>query len=296
MALNAQPAASGKLFCFGLGYSAMALARSLLADGWAVAGTCRTEEKRVALAAQGIEAHLFDRGSPLSDPAAAFAQVTHVLSSVPPAEGGDPVVDAHGSEIAAISGLRWVGYLSTTGVYGDRDGAWVDEATPPAPTTDRGRQRQDAEQAWCGLYQDHGLPVHLFRLAGIYGPGRNQLESVRAGKARRIDKPGQVFSRIHVDDIVSVLRASMVRPNPGAAYNVCDDEPAPSREVVEFACQLLGVEAPPLVALEDAGLTPMGLSFFAENKRVGNNRIKTDLGVRLRFPTYREGLQALLGH
>jgi nucleoside-diphosphate-sugar epimerase len=284
---------AGRLFCFGLGYSALALARALLAEGWRVAGTCRSEEKRADLENEGIEAFLFDRDRPLADAPAALRRASHVLSSVPPDAQGDPVLDAHGDDIAALSDLRWCGYLSTTGVYGDRGGAWVDETTPAAPTTDRGRRRHHAEQAWCRLHEERGLPVHLFRLAGIYGPGRNQLESVRNGKARRIDKPGQVFSRIHVDDIVAVLRASMAQPHPGAAYNVCDDEPAPPREVVEYACRLLGVEEPPLVPLEEAGMTPMGLSFFAENKRVRNDRIKTELGVSLRYPSYREGLRAL---
>ncbi|MEX0696408.1 MAG: SDR family oxidoreductase [Dongiaceae bacterium] len=287
-------AADSRLFCFGLGYSALALVEALRAEGWRAAGTCRTEAKRAALAARGIEAHVFDRDRPLDDAAAALAGTTHLLSSVPPDEAGDPVLDRHGADIARVPGLAWVGYLSTTGVYGDRGGGWVDESSPPAPSGERGRRRLAAERGWLGLHARHGVPVHLFRLAGIYGPGRSALDSVRAGSARRVVKPGQVFSRIHVADIVAVLRASMARPDPGAAYNLCDDDPAPPDAVVAFACELLGVAPPPPVPFEQAALSPMTRSFYADNKRVRNDRIKRDLGVTLRYPDYRTGLRALL--
>ena len=196
---------SKRLFCFGLGFSARALAGRLRARDWRIAGTTRGADRAAALRAEGIEAFVFDRARPLEDPAAALAGTTHLLASVPPDEHGDPVIDVHGADIAGIEGLAWVGYLSTTGVYGDRDGGWVDEGSALEPTGARGRRRVAAEQAWCALHRDHGLPVHLFRLAGIYGPGRNALATVRAGTAKRIDKPGQVFSRIHVDDIAQVL-------------------------------------------------------------------------------------------
>ena len=199
-----------------------------------------------------------------------------------------------GAALAAAGPFDWVGYLSTTGVYGDRGGARVDEASALRPTTTRGRRRVDAEAAWLGLHRDHGLPVHVFRLAGIYGPGRSQLDQVRAGRARRIVKPGQVFSRIHVDDIAAVLDASMQRPNAGAAYNVCDDVAAPPQDVVAYACRLLGVAPPPPVPIADAELGEMARSFYAENKRVDNGRIKRELGVTLAYPSYREGLAELL--
>jgi nucleoside-diphosphate-sugar epimerase len=283
------------LFCFGLGYSALALADALMAKGWRVAGTCRDEEKRHALAARGIEAHLFDRGRPLEDPAAALAGTTHLLSSVPPDAAGDAVIDHHVVDIAALAGsLQWLGYLSTTGVYGDRQGGWVDETSALLPSGERGRRRVAAEQAWLALMAAHGLPVHLFRLAGIYGPGRSALDAVRAGQAKRVVKPGQVFSRIHVADIVAVLEASMARPHPGAIYNVCDDDPAPPAEVVVHACRLLGVEPPPEVPFERAELSAMARSFYDDNKRVRNDRIKRELGVRLAYPSYRDGLKALL--
>jgi nucleoside-diphosphate-sugar epimerase len=282
-----------RLFCFGFGYSAAALAARLVARGWHIAGTCRSEEKRGRLAAQGIEAFLFDRGRPLADAGAALAGASHILVSVPPDERGDPALDAHGAEIGRVRDLAWLGYLSTTGVYGDRGGDWVDETTPPAPTTARGRRRAATEAAWLALWRARQVPVHVFRLAGIYGPGRNPIENLRAGTAQRIDKPGQVFSRIHVDDIATVLEASIARPNPGAIYNVADDEPAPPAEVVAYAAGLIGIEPAPLVPFEQAVLSPMARSFYAESKRVRNDRIKRELGVSLRYPSYREGLAAL---
>jgi nucleoside-diphosphate-sugar epimerase len=277
-----------RLFCFGFGYSAEALAIRLTAAGYDIAGTCRSEARRKELQAMGIEAYLFDRGRPLENAAAALKGTTHLLSSVPPDAAGDAVLDQHAADIAGLR-LAWAGYLSTTGVYGDRQGGWVDENTSLAPTTERGRRRVAAEAAW----QQLALPLHRFRLAGIYGPGRSQIDTVRAGTAQRIDKPGQVFSRIHVDDIATVLAASIAMPNPGAAYNVCDDEPAPPSDVVAYACQLLKLPPPPLVPFAEAQLSEMGRSFFAESKRVGNRRIKAELGVELRYPNYREGLAAL---
>ena len=282
----------GNLFCFGLGYSALALAEALLAEGCGIAGTCRTAEKQGALVRRNIAAHLFERGRPLAD--AAFDGVTHILHSIPPDDGGDPVLSAHGAALARLPRLRWFGYLSTTGVYGDRGGDWVDEHDDLQPTGERGRRRVAAEVGWSRLSHADGLPLHVFRLAGIYGPGRRALDSLRAGTARRVIKPGQVFSRIHVADIVQVLRASMARPSPGAAYNVCDDDPAPPWEVIEYAAKLLGMPAPPAVAFERAQPSDLARSFYDDNKRVRNERIKRELGVRLTYPSYREGLRALL--
>jgi nucleoside-diphosphate-sugar epimerase len=283
---------SERLFVFGLGYTALALTRALQAEGWAVAGTTRSAQKQAGLAAAGIEAHLFERGRPLAEAAAALAGTSHLLTSIAPDEAGDPVLDHHLADLTACRTLRWVGYLGTTGVYGDHGGTWVDEATPVAPTMARTRRRVAAEGRWLAS----GLPVHVFRLAGIYGPGpaRNALETVRAGTARRVVKPGQLFGRIHVDDIVQVLRASMTRPNPGAIYNVADDEPAPPQDVVTFACELLGVAPPPEVPFAAAELSPMARSFYSDNRRICNARIKEELGVLLRYPSYREGLRAIL--
>jgi len=286
--------AGRRLFCFGLGYSAQVLARRLLAKGWTVAGTTRNRYKTAALRGQGLEASVFDRDNPLADFGAALAGVTHILSSVPPDADGDPVIDRHGKDLAALGGLVWVGYLSTTGVYGNRDGGWVDEDSALKPTGERGRRRVAAERAWLDLHARHDLPVHLFRLAGIYGPGRNALIGVRAGTAQRIDKPGQVFSRIHVEDIASVLEASIARPNPGRAYNVCDNDPAPPAAVVAHACELLGMDPPPLLPFDEAKLSPMGRSFYRDNKRVSNQRMREELGVTLTYPDYKAGLKALL--
>lgn len=281
-----------RLFVFGLGYSAGVLADRLRAEGWRIAGTTRTEAKRQALAASGVDAFLFDRGRPLDDPAAALAGTTHLLLSVPPDERGDPALDHHGGAIAALASLNWAGYLSTTGVYGDTGGEWVGEAAWLRPSGDRARRRAAAERGWLDLYRQFGVPMHVFRLPGIYGPGRSALDQVRAGTARRIDKPGQVFSRVHVEDIAGALVASMAKPNPGAVYNVADDLPAPAHEVVAYAAALLGVEPPPLVPFDQADLSPMAASFYADNRRVKNARIKRDLGFVPRFPDYRAGLDA----
>ncbi len=280
----------GALFCFGLGYSAGFLARGLAVEGWRIAGTSREG----GVGAYGIPLQRFTRGAPLANPGAVLRGTTHLLVAVPPDGDGDPVLDEHGRDLAALGHLAWLGYLSTTGVYGDRGGAWVDESSALAPSGERGRRRAAAEAGWLALHRRHGLPVHIFRLAGIYGPGRSALDAVRQGRARRIDKPGQVFSRVHVADIVQVLRASMARPDPGAIYNVADDDPAPPEAVIAHACRLLGVAPPPLVPFAEAELTPMARSFYEDNKRVANRRIKAALGVRLRYPGYRDGLAALL--
>jgi nucleoside-diphosphate-sugar epimerase len=282
------------LFIFGVGYTARALAARLIGDGWRVSGTVRESARANALRDQGIAAHVFDRAQPLADAASLFAGVTHVLSSVPPDDIGDAVLDRHARDLASCRALEWLGYLSTTGVYGDRGGGWVDETDARQPSGARGGRRVAAEDGWLELHRRHGLPVHIFRLAGIYGPGRNALAQLRAGTARRIDKPGQVFSRIHVDDIVAVLRASMARPSPGAAYNVADDLPAPPQDVVAFAAELLDVAPPPLVPFAEAELSAMARSFYDDSKRVRNDRIKSELGVRLAYPDYRAGLCALL--
>jgi dTDP-4-dehydrorhamnose reductase len=282
-----------KLFGFGFGYCAEALERRL-GPGWRIAATCRDEAKRAALAGRGIEAWLFDGEKPLSDPAQALSGTTHLLSSVPPEGLDDPVLARHGADIAGLGGLDWLGYLSTTGVYGDRDGGWVDESSELRPTGMRGRRRVAAEAAWLDLWRRHGLPVHIFRLAGIYGPGRSAFDNLRQGRAQRIDKPGQVFGRIHVDDIAAVLAASMAKPNPGAIYNVCDDDPAAPAEVIEHAATLLGIAPPPLVPFAEAKLSDMARSFYADNKRVRNDRIKGELGVELSYPDYRRGLADIL--
>jgi nucleoside-diphosphate-sugar epimerase len=284
-----------RLFVFGLGYSATVFARRLKAKGWRVAGTCQSEDKRAALAGEGIAALLYDGTRPLANASDALAGTTHLLQSIPPGREGDPVLRHHAADIAAIVGLRWAGYLSTTGVYGDRDGDWVDENAGLHPTGPRGRARVAAERGWLDLLRV-GVPIHIFRLAGIYGPGRSALDTVRSGAARRVVKPGQVFSRIHVADIATVLEASIARPNPGAAYNVCDDDPAPPQDVIAYACALLGQVPPPEIPYAEAAamMTDMARSFYADSKRVANTRIKTELGVRLAYPDYRTGLRALI--
>lgn len=285
-----------RLFCFGYGYSAAALDARLAHGDVERAGTARTAEGVAALRARGVDAYLFDGIRPMDNAEQALRAATHVVVSVPPGAQGDPVLRHHKDDLARAPALAWLGYLSTTGVYGDRGGDWVDEETAVNPIGPRGQARLDAETGWLALWRDRGVPVHIFRLAGIYGRGRNALETVRAGEAKRIDKPGQVFSRIHVDDIAAVLDASIVRPRPGAIYNVCDDEPAPPAEVIAYACELLGITPPPLQAFDEiaASLSPMARSFYTENKRVSNARIKSELSIRLAYPNYRTGLRALL--
>ena len=275
------------LLSFGHGYSASALARLLVPLGWRVIGTTRSAGKVSTLCQQGVEPLIW----PGADLTGALDAATHLLISAAPDDDGDPVLNALRKEInARARQFQWVGYLSTTGVYGDHDGDWVDEGSPLTPATVRGQARVRAEADWSTL----GLPLHIFRLAGIYGPGRGPFEKVRQGTARRIIKPGQVFSRIHVTDIAQVLAASIARPNPGRAYNLCDDDPAPPEDVIAFAAQLLGLPVPPAEDFATAQMTPMARSFYAESKKVRNDRIKDELGVKLAYPNYRIGLTALL--
>jgi len=287
--LGAQDANPGRvLISFGHGYSARALARGLVPQGWTIYGTTRTPGKLAALEAEGVIPVLWPEG----DLRIAFATATHILASAAPDDDGDPVLVRFEREIRDMAPrLEWAGYLSTTGVYGDHRGGWVNERTPLAPTTRRGRLRVAAEAQWAAIPE---LPLHVFRLAGIYGPGRGPFEKVRQGRARRVVKENQVFSRIHVDDLARVLEASIARPDPGAVYNVCDDEPAPPEDVLAFAARLLGVPLPPEVPFDEAGMSAMARSFYAESKRVDNRRIREDLGVRLSYPDYRSGLRALL--
>lgn len=263
-------------------------------QGWDVAGTTRDPDKRAYLRAKGIKAHLFDYEHPLGDPNYILEGTTHLLISTPPDEEGDPTFNMHAADILNIPTLEWLGYLSTTSVYGDREGGIVDESSEIRPNTIRGTRRVRAEQEWTSLLFHYGVPVHLFRLAGIYGPGRSALDSVRAGVARRINKPGQVFNRIHVEDIVQVLTASMYKPNPGAAYNLTDDDPVPSWEVITYACELLGITPPPIIPYNEADMAPIARSFYNDNKRVANHRIKSELGVKLKYPDYKHGIAACL--
>ncbi len=280
-----------KLLIFGVGFTSKALVEELkpFPDG-SVTGTTRGLAKAEALRELGISPMIFpgdDMSGPLTD-------ATHILISAGPEDGRDPVLNhLRGEFEKAAPNLKWVGYLSTTGVYGDRKGGWVDETAALTPATKRGRARVRTEGEWQALQRDHGLPLHIFRLPGIYGPGRGPFAKVRAGTARRIIKQGQVFSRIHVEDIAQTLLASMRAPNPGAIYNVCDDDPAPPQDVIGYAAHLLGVDLPPAIKFEEAELTPMARSFYAESKRVDNTRIKEELGIALRYPTYKTGLDAL---
>ncbi|MEM5521095.1 SDR family oxidoreductase [Sulfitobacter sp. AS59] len=276
------------LLSIGHGYSARALAERLVPQGWRIVGTTRSADKADQIAATGVEPIVW----PGTDLATLVAEFPNILVSAGPGPDGDPVLNGVQDDIArAAPDLRWLGYLSTTGVYGDHGGDWVDETTPLSPSTKRGQARVEAEARWQAIPD---LPLHIFRLAGIYGLGRGPFAKVRAGTARRIIKNGQVFSRIHVDDIAQALELSLRNPDPGAIYNLCDDDPAPPQDVIAYAAKLLGVPTPPAIAIEDAEMTPMARSFYAESKKVRNDLIKQALGWTPRYPTYHEGLNAML--
>lgn len=279
------------LISFGHGYSAAALARRLLPLGWTIFGTTRSTEKAALIRDTGVTTITLD--TPRSDAQItdALDHATHILISAGPDEAGDPTLRRFRSQISQAKKLQWVGYLSTTGVYGDHNGGWVDEATALTPSTRRGKWRVSAEAEWQSVPE---IPLHIFRLAGIYGPGRGPFSKVRNGTARRIIKENQVFSRIHVEDIAQVLHASINQPNPGGIYNVCDDLAAPPEDVIAYAAELLGLPVPPAIPIDEADMTPMARSFYAESKRVRNDRIKTELGVNLLYPDYKVGLAALL--
>lgn len=276
-----------RLFVFGLGYSALAIAGRVMCEGWTVAGTTRSLDNATRLKGLGIEPVLFDGTAPI-DPKA-LAGTTHLLASIPP-DPDDPALRHHAKDVAELVGLEWSGYLSTTSVYGVTDGSTVDEEYPCDPSSARGQRRLKAERAWQAL----PLPAHVFRLSGIYGSGRSVFDTIRTGKAQRVIKPGQTFNRIHVDDIATVVRASMAKPSPGRIYNLADDLPAPSADLVTYACEMLGCEPPPEIPFDAAVLSPMAREFWADNKRIDNSRIKAELGVKLAYPTYREGLDAIL--
>jgi nucleoside-diphosphate-sugar epimerase len=262
------------MLIFGMGYSASRLAERLRGEGWTVTGTQR-QAQHGAIA--------FDDERSV---VAALSDATHVLSSVPPAkDGSEPVLDRYGAAIGAAS-LHWAGYFSSTGVYGNLDGAWADESAPIG--SGRRKARSKADQAWQDLRSD----IRVFRLPGIYGPGRSPLDRVRTGKARRVDMPGQMFSRIHVDDIVAAVTASFDRP--AGVYNITDDLPAPQQEVLAYAARLLGMDIPPLLSLAEANLSRAARGFYEENRRVANGKAKRLLGWQPQYPDYKTGLQSLL--
>lgn len=283
------------LLALGLGYSAQALARRLRDQGWRIIGTTRSAQGIEAIKSLGYEAIQFDGSAASADLSRAIGDATHLVVSAPPGDHGDPLLARHGEDVRAAR-LQWIGYLSTIGVYGNHDGAWIDEHTPAEPTSERSRARLEAERAWTAFSEETGVPLDVFRLAGIYGPGRGPQEKLRRGDARAVIKPGQVFNRIHVEDIASVLEAAIARAGERSGarvYNVTDDEPAPPQEVLDYAADLIGVPHPPRVAFEDAEMSTMARSFYQDNKRVSNTRVKRELGVSLLYPTYREGLRAI---
>jgi nucleoside-diphosphate-sugar epimerase len=287
------------LFCFGLGYSASQYITEFGGRFGRIGGTVQSREKAAGIAAAGIgghkvEAFVFDGTEASPEVTAAVMDASAVLISAPPRENGDPVLAHFADTLAAAPYLKSIVYLSTVGVYGDHGGAWVDEDTPAKPVSPRSRERLEAEQAWAALGVRAGKAVASLRLSGIYGPGQNALVQVKRGTAKRIDRPGQVFNRIHVEDIAQAIEACIAQGANGA-FNVTDDEPTPQGVPIAFAAELLGVTPPPEISFDEAAktMTPMGLSFYGESKRVRNARLKGQLGVALRYPSYREGLRAL---
>ena len=283
------------LFCFGLGFTGSFLAGKLQTDGWGVSGTCREVDRTALLASGGLKVFIYNGDQVAPDLIAALKRASHILVTIPPrSDGEDRVLEHFGEIIKASSRLKWLGYLSTTGVYGNRNGEWVDEASELKPTFDHQKRRAEVEQRWMTMAREQGAPVHIFRLAGIYGPGRNLIERVRQGKVKRIDQPGLVFNRVHVADVAQTLIASMNHPSPGSVYNVADDLPSAPAEAAAYACQLLGVDVPPLMSLQEAELSEMGRSFYLTHKRVSNRKIKREPAIQLLYPDYQKGLQAIL--
>ncbi|GLK76682.1 NAD(P)-dependent oxidoreductase [Methylopila jiangsuensis] len=282
-----------RLVVIGCGYTARRFVALHGAGFDAVDVTARSPDKAAALAADGLRAHSFDGSSLAPALKEALERATHLLVSAPPDDHGDPTLRAARDVLRSAPDLAWIGYLSTIGVYADAGGGWVDEATPPEADSVRGARRIAVEREWLALGRDAGVAVQVFRLAGIYGPGRNQIENLKAGTAKRLVKPGQVFNRIHVDDIATALAAGIARPQAGPIVNVTDDEPAPPQDVVAYAAELLGVPPPPEAAFETADISPMARSFYSSNKRVANRALREAFGVALAYPTYREGIAAL---
>lgn len=280
-----------RLFVFGVGFSSRAIIESVKDQFDWIGGTTRSEEKAAQLVGAGISPILFDGETASDELLSALEQATHVLVSIAPNASGDPVLNACRGSLQAAK-PKWLGYLSTVGVYGNHDGAWVDEDTVCKPVSERSIQRVDAENAWLAFAEETGTPVQIFRLSGIYGPGRNTFQNFKKGRARRLIKPGQVFNRIHVADIAGAVKAAMANPRT-RIYNVTDDEPAPPQDVVTYAAELLGIEPPPEVPFETADLSPMARSFYGENKRVSNVRVKSELGYQFQYPSYRVALTAL---
>lgn len=283
-----------KLVIIGYGYSSAAIAREIGPSLSALHVTARSAGKVAQIRAQGLEASVFDGSSTPAELAAALDAATTILVSAPPGDAGDPLLNAPGFAALEMTRLHRILYLSTVGVYGDHGGGWVDETSELRPVSQRSRQRVAAEQAWMEFAEKRGLDLGIFRLSGIYGPGRSAIDNLRAGTARRIVKPGQVFNRIHVGDIAGAVAMALRHTGPLGVFNLTDDEPCPPQDVVAHAAGLLGLEPPPEITFEQADLSAMGRSFYGENKRVSNAKIKRELGYAFRYPTYREGLAACL--
>ena len=287
--------AAGHVAALGLGYTGRALAQRLKSTAWRVTGSSRSDRGVAQIEADGYRGLVLNEETTTEALAAQLESVTHILISASPSAAGDPLIRQLGAVAPALAHLRWIGYLSTIGVYGDYQGGWVDEATRPTPSSSRGAWRMLAEEGWRAFGEQHGVKVQIFRLPGIYGPGRSLFERLQDGTTRRIIKAGQVFNRMHVDDIAGALERAMMTADASSSslFNLSDDLPAAPQDAIVYAAGLMGIEPPPEVAFEDAEMSAMARDFYSQNKRVSNARMKAELGYQLMYPTYREGLQAI---
>jgi len=286
-----------QVFFFGMGYSSRATARAMrdiIDPDLPIYGTTRQQEQAKVLALENVQAHQFDGVKPGTTFDDALSQTTHLVHSIAPDENGDAVLRHHQADLENTSSIEWMCYYSTVGVYGNTDGAWIDENAACDPLNQRSQWRVEAEEAWRMFARQNGVPLLILRLAGIYGQGRSSFDKLEAGTARRIVKKGQVFNRIHVTDIGRVT-ALAAKAKLEGTFNLADDEPAPPQDLVSFAADMAGVRSPSEVAFEDADMTPMARSFYSDNKRVSNAAIKKALGIELLYPTYRKGLTAIYG-
>lgn len=283
------------VFFFGMGYSSKATANAivqLIDENADIAGTTRSRPKAEELIRAGMRAHAFDGRAPGLMLAPDLIKATHLIASIPPGSGGDPVLVHHRRELDKADGLEWLCYFSTLGVYANSDGGWIDETAPCGNKSERSLQRIKAEESWREYARQRGLPLAILRIAGIYGPGRSSLNKLKEGTAHRINKPGQVFNRVHVQDIGRISALAM-RSGLTGTFNLTDDEPAPPQDLVTYAAKLMDIDPPKEIAFDKANLTDMARSFYADNKRVSNAAIKKALGIELLYPSYREGLKAI---
>ena len=283
-----------KLFCFGMGYVASFFSEKLASIGWSISTTCRLKEKQVQLKKKGFDAFLISSNSFVSNLEKILEDVTHILVSIPPYDDGDPVIKHYKKQVSSMKNLEWIAYLSSTGVYGNHNGEWINEKTKPLPTNTRGKRRLLAEKQWLDAFENHNISMNIFRLSAIYGPGRNSFLRIKEGREKRIIKKNLFFSRIHVEDVIGYLYESAKTMKVGGLYNVADDEPAPPQDITTYACNLLGVTPPPIEIYNEKIFSNKQGNFYLDSKKVSNRRIKEVLEYQLKYKSYRDGLKSIL--